>query len=107
MNIDMAQERDGGRASSLAQQQPDKLKEGEGVRLHVGRTLGFKILAECVDECTLTYILQYSECSITKCPNSYNNSHTRNNQVQKHKYIEVFLKALMEGFREIELYTFI
>ncbi len=30
MNIDTAQERDGGRVSSLAQQHPDKLKRGRG-----------------------------------------------------------------------------
>lgn len=46
MNIDTAQERDGGRVSSLAQQQPEKLKRGRG-----GETVrwkDFKISAECV-----------------------------------------------------------
>lgn len=32
MNIDTAQESDGGRVSSLAQQQPDKLKRRRGVQ---------------------------------------------------------------------------
>lgn len=57
MNIDMTQERDGGRVSSPALQQPDKLRRGGvgvggvGVQLCVRGTLGFKIQPECLDEC--------------------------------------------------------
>lgn len=56
MNIDTAQERDGGRVSSLAQQQPDKLKRGVEVwgcncSGDAGRTLGFKTSPEYVVKC--------------------------------------------------------
>lgn len=49
MNIDTAHERDGGRVSSLAQQQPDKLKRGRRVQHVFWKDFGVSnISPECV-----------------------------------------------------------
>lgn len=49
--IRLRRERDGCRASSVAQQQPDELKRGRGAQLYIGGSLGFKASPQYVVKC--------------------------------------------------------